>query len=694
VTPISGVPDELHGYTAATAHTHLLLSSAAAVALAGIKAFNDANVASDMPGTITDVATPVDLEADMLLAHDRIPAAFADALVALDADGLADTVGRYQIDEQYAAFVASLVQARVDDPNGTDEEVFDAALLAFDAGFAETFADVAAQDPSASTADIWEAAIGEQARRDADLLDLYVSGDAGSDGTGQGYAELADLLDSIESRSGALGGYAEQLYVHQLGAEGVIEFLDYIDTLAALDALDGTIDGPDIRTDLLIPFSTSFAVAAASPHAAPMIETLTDLEYDEQAARRVAMLLSGATQPTEFLVPAVNALLVESPPADLIGGEYTVADEGQNGLIFGPDGPDDIRVLAVEALGANPEASEQFAAMGKDQVQSLIFGADGVGYTGDEDYVRFVEAASNALEHAIITEGALGTDGERTRTDEILIDIIQVAGTVEDGKTEVNDVVPDPLRVELAALSALSMGRIEDFVVAGGPLEADVQAYFAELSLNDSAVETLTLGAMNEFAHDAAEAIEIYSGYGDGPITLDGELRNGLEGAEDLMGTLSSAFNEAIVDPAEQDAAVIAALHWIADGAAGVGLATSPLTGGSGALAGLGVGALIDLGFTVFDSANEPPPDDSVEFIDDVEAATEAILTRMLYESPDMRAALVAQMPDPATLPDPATMSYEEFAALNTVDTAANTDEESVMIDILYNYFRFGRLSE
>ncbi|MBA2497901.1 MAG: hypothetical protein H0V33_12555 [Acidimicrobiia bacterium] len=354
-------------------------------------------------------------------------------------------------------------------------------------------------------------------------------------------------------------------------------------------------------------------------------------------------------------------------------------------------------MLAVEALGANPEASEQFAAMGEDQVGSLIFGADGVGYTGDEDYVRFVEAASNALEHAIITEGELGTGGEPTRTDEILIDIIQVGGTVdEDGKTEVNDVVPDRMRNQLAALSVLSMGRIEDFVVAS-PLEADVQAYFAELSLNADAVGTLTEGVMIQLAVNVAEAVETYTHF-DEDVTkpesdLEEALVNGVLDTSDLMRTLGAAFNEASVDAQARDDAIIGVLNWIGDGAAGVGLATTPLTGGTGALVGLGVNGVIDLGVAIFDDANEPPPDESIEYVETIDSATEEVLARVIYENPEMRARLVDEnFADNASQPDATTMSFEEFAALEKVQFEVRPPSsdvgQSVIVDIIYNAFQ------
>lgn len=111
--------------------------------------------------------------------------------------------------------------------------------------------------------------------------------------------------------------------------------------------------------------------------AGPMIQALaTDMEYDQQRARQTAMLLSGAPQPAEFLVPAVNALLVETPgTVDPRIGASAIGDNGQNALLFGPAGPGDITVVAVEALGANPEASAQFASMGEDQVGALVFGS-------------------------------------------------------------------------------------------------------------------------------------------------------------------------------------------------------------------------------------------------------------------------------------------------------------------------------
>lgn len=199
------------------------------------------------------------------------------------------------------------------------------------------------------------------------------------------------------------------------------------------------------------------------------------------------MLLSGAPQPAAFLVPAANALLVETPgTVDPRIGASAIGDNGQNALIFGPDGPGDITVVAVEALGANPEASAQF--MGEDQVRALVFGSGGVDHYPDGDQTRFLEAAGDVLEHAVITEGVLGTGDDRTPTDEILIDII----TVADGD------VPDAMKDQLAAISALTMDRIQDFVVEGGDLEDDVQNYFQELSYSETAVERLTLGAMHQ----------------------------------------------------------------------------------------------------------------------------------------------------------------------------------------------------
>ncbi len=620
MTQISGVPDELHGYTAATTGSTFLLSSAAATALAAITAFNDANAGSDVPGAIDDVATPVDEEADVLLDHDRIPAAFADALLALDADGQADTLGRYDIDDRYGAFVASLVAARVERPWADDDMVFTDALQRFDAGFAETFAEVRAGDPTASTDAIWDAAVGEQATKDAEALERAMREGVGAEGTGQdaGYVGLAALMDSIGSRSGALGGYAEQLYIDHLGPDGVSDTLEYIETLAYVDAADGEIDGPDLRDDLLIPFATGFAVAAASPRATPLVEHFSELDYDQLRARQAAMLLSGAPQPAEFLVPVANALLVESPgTVDPRIGATAIGDNGRGALIFGPDGPGDITVVAVEALGANPAASEQFAAMGEDQVRALVFGANAVDDYPYGDRTRFVEAAGDVIEHAVITEGTLGTGDQRTRTDEILIDVV----TVADGD------VPDALKDRLAAVSASSMGRLQDFVVGGGDLESEVpdylenevQDYFAELSHSERAVELLTLGAIDQLAAEGGAAIDVYAGLDhDAPgnvFDLDLLLRDGLSDSRQLLGTLGAAFNDADVDRDAQHASLIGALNWVADEASGY------IPGGK--LVGLAAGEIIDRGVEAFSDATAPSaPDESIEFVEQVGPST------------------------------------------------------------------------
>lgn len=76
----------------------------------------------------------------------------------------------------------------------------------------------------------------------------------------------ANPVTQISVGRGEFHGYTETTTSSTYpSADGIGDILQYIDTLASVDAADGTIDGPDLRADLLLPFSTGFSVAAQSP---------------------------------------------------------------------------------------------------------------------------------------------------------------------------------------------------------------------------------------------------------------------------------------------------------------------------------------------------------------------------------------------------------------------------------------------
>lgn len=428
-------------------------------------------------------------------------------------------------------------------------------------------------------------------------------------------------------------------------------------------ATDQTIAGRNLHDHLLVPFATGFAVAVQSHGAAPLIEHFTDIDDNDRRIPLTAMLLIGAPQPTEFLLPAVTTFLVEEPST-----MHFIA-------------------VAAEALGANPEASEQFAARGEREVRILALGP-GPTYQSDPDHARFVAGAANALEHAIITEGTLGTGDQRTRTDEILIDLI----TVADGD------VPHVMQERLAAISASTMGRIQDFIVPDTPFRAEAQAYFGELSHNDNAVRLLTAGAVDQLAVDTAAAIDTYAGLDHdargNAITLNNTLSHGLEDARTLLGTLGAGFNDAHVGDAERHEALIGALNWVGDGAAGLGLAASPLSGGAGALAGLGVNGVTDLVIDRIGDVTAPSDlDDSRAYVEGIGPSTEAALARLVYDNPETRAQLVdVAFDDDAVEPDPSTISFEQFSGLDSVQIitgiTGTSVQQSAILDILYNDFR------
>ncbi len=679
MTQVSGVPDELHGYTTTTANSAIGLGSTTAVTLGAINAFNDANAGSDVPGTIDDVATPVDRYADVLLDHDRIPAAFAAALVALDADGLADGDGRYTADDRYTAFADSLVHARMADPNGTDAAVFDAALTRFDRGFADTYRRVRAIDPSAGSAAVWDAAVGEQARQDAETLERYAREGFADRKERDEYESMKETLAAVASRSGALGGYAEQLFIDHLGAGGVKDVLDEIGRMRHERDLP-------IRADLIEPFAAGFAVAAAAPRAAPMIRELAvydlgDPDLELQLAR-VGMLLTGADQPTAFVVPAASTLIRMGggPPMGLFGPPHS---------LFG-DNPGSWPTIGVEALAANPDASAAYVSAERDNanLEYLVYGPHGEGSRLEGgDGQRYQAAAGRVIEHAILTRGTLGTgtDGVHTPTDELLIDVIE--------RSQRN--VPDDMKLHLATLTATTpvMARIEDFIAEPGDrLELQTEEYFEELARNDEAMRRLTLGAVVQYntgVHAGLASLPHLDTVSVNPTdviqALDGYTHDGRQ----LLSTLGVAMSD--VDSAQEKAhgAMVSAVTWVAKAGTGMVMTASPFGGPPGVALGLGVNGVVDASVSAFSDATDPDSVNAPNYVGAVERSVRDYTGQALFADPATRALLIA---DSASTADPATISYADFIAIPEVDQvmdsqADDTRQDSVMAMLAKDYF-------
>lgn len=661
MTVISGVPDELDGYSRATYISTLNLGAVASGALRRITAFNEANAGSDVAGSIPDVATPVDRDADILADHNRIPGIFADALVTLDDNGHADDLGRYHIDARYSAFLDAFVSAGVEGGAPTDE-IFDVALANFDPAFAETFAEVRAQDPDGEIGDLWDAAVSQQVRHDFEELEPHLS-----DGFDQGGEALSAIMAAIEFRSGALGdGYAEQLYIDRLGVAGIEAVLDEIGLLPPRD-------DQSIRQDLVEPFAAGFAVAAASGRAGPLIQELTNGSTGSQAysrLERLGLLLTGAEQPAAFVVPAATTLInFGSLPAE--------AHRSPRHDVFG-DGPIAWEIVGVEALAANAEASAEYVPGGQNanNLRNLIHGPLAT-FMEDDERVRFHEAAASVLHHAVVTEGEIGTGEERTPTDLLLVDIIELA----------QHNVPDPMRSGLAALSASTMGRIGDFASEAGGHQGDVLAYFAELSYNEDAADLLLLGAVDQYRVGLEDGIAVFEEYtddADSTAVLNNHLLQGTSDARALIGTLGAAFDLADVSTEQRHGSMIAALNWVSDAATGAGLAVAPVSGGTGFIAGLTINTVVDIGVDAFGDATRPEATSAEQFIADVIPEIEQLTAQVLFDDPTMRPFIVGEV-EGATSAD--AISFDEFAALAPVSNAAffqgTASEEAAVLAIL-----------
>jgi hypothetical protein len=174
------------------------------------------------------------------------------------------------------------------------------------------------------------------------------------------------------------------------------------------------------------------------------------------------------------------------------------------------------------------------------------------------------------------------------------------------------------------------------------------------------------------------------------PADVDFALRTATNDSRELLGALGVGFEEGDASDEERHGAMVAALNWVGDTGADLGLAAAPLTGGTSVLAGLGVNAALDVLIGAFADATAPEASDGETFVDDVRPAVEELTGGLLYANPDVRAALVA---DSGSSADPTTITYDDFLALDKVTqvigSQGDTAQAGTLLEVLRNgYYR------
>lgn len=642
-------PDRLEAYAAAarTACTRVSVDGYRRA----IRAYRDAepnDLRPDMAlltplfsGFVPDLSDRIEGTRDALLTLAAEAEAFAWALRQLDQplDSWGRATTRDALSTSMDEWLATLIQVRVEMPYASDDRVLEVAT----ARQAEADAEALRSLP-----DGWDA---DEAAALADQ-----------------YPEIADLMAGVRQRAHAIEGYAEQLFVHELGADGVHHVLATIEGYA--DAAGRgflEVDPASLRGDLLVPFAGAFAQAADHPDLVVMArEPASPVE-----AGHLALLLDAYPQPTEFLVPAAENLLVRGP--DEYWRDDLVQPPGVQHWLFSGDEYLGWPTVAVTALGNNMEVSHAFIVVGGDDNLEALLRSKAALY--DEDL--YYTGAGQVLENGLHRWPSRHEDAIPQATDTFL----RAVDLFGDGD------VPDAMKRQFAAIVSRDLSLLAERVELGGDARQQVVDLFQEISYDEAAVQTLQPGLTAYIALETQVSVEDATrGLQDGWTEADiaGRFQSGGGSLKDLMGAMGAGFAEGDAGRAERHALFIGALSGLGDAGAGVGVALSPLSGGASAAVGSGAKALVSFGVGFVEDATTPEVDSAEDFLNAAVPEYRTVLERALYEDEDLRDHLL----DLAGVEG--SVSFEEFAELRTVENVVEplaTQADGALLDTLWDVY-------
>lgn len=525
------------------------------------------------------------------------------------------------------------------------------------------------------------------------------------------YAAVEELAGQILERSQEDSAYAVELFANDLGAEGVYTVLQGLGQIVSENIPwlnpEG-ISGAQLQRDIFTPLTESLAIAMSEPGGAELADGL--LAVDSPAAQwHLALMLASdnGSLSSNFVALAADALLVQDSyhtPNSFYGGELNHISGGNN---YGADS------IALDALRSNPEAAYQY-------VTSLEAGESGVNAEGFsstrmerlDGLMRWpaagpfsdeinAELAGQVLEHALIDypDSPGAPANAQQRADAALWRMMDEAGEGD---------VPDAMKLQLAGIAALRIEHIGDMVSASQAEQIDV---FYMNGLPENGLVPDFAQSFQEFAQEIGydnDAALLLTAAGVEYMTIQGEhvstelsdiseisapeielaFQHEFGKAAELFSLMGAGFDDAGFDQQQRHDALFSSLSAVSNGGVGIGLAVSPLTGGTSAAAGIGLRHVTGEGLDWLKSATAPDSVDLGEFLDSATGPMSSVVATAIYNNPDARQAMLDSRTSTQGMES---ITYEEFLELPQVrdllTAVVSPTENNIMTGVLFNDF-------
>lgn len=497
------------------------------------------------------------------------------------------------------------------------------------------------------------------------LVERY-GGDLLDEGFLDAYPQLAAVLARIRDRAAADPVYGQALFVAHLGEDGLRQVLD---TIAAygqakhqllLAGQDHPLTALNLHRDLVVPLGRAFGQLSEPDSCHVLADRLLDVQSPIQQ-RQLAMLLSAGGHNPDWTARAASQLLTADPMFNFLIGPEGWGSSQLLGNRFGS-----YEIVAVTALANDRDASFAFLTASPANVDALIWPAgrlDATGWDGASELEVFAERAGRVMERGLQELPHLpgATQAQRQAAAQVWDGIVERVG--ERGR------VPDELKRQLAGLAAMRMvvdgfgDQIADTKVDDSYQEK-VRAFFKELSHDDQAAALLMLGGLDYLqaviARDAARYFPTLDPTQASASEFMAVLNMAESDARAVLVAIGSGLDDARVSDQAQHAALFGAINFIGDTAVGLGVAASPLSGGTSALVGLTLRGSVSTVSGWLEGGTRPGRADDLQgFRSNTAEPMQSIILRTLFVEEGSRASIAR-----AHGIDPDTVTFEEFVEL------------------------------
>ena len=522
------------------------------------------------------------------------------------------------------------------------------------------------------------------------------------------YSTVQELAGKILERSQDDSAYATALFSNELGQEGIEEVLVGLDTLIRDNSRIFGVSGPELQRDIFTPLTESMAIAMDAPGGDALADALLTPESGYARAQLALMLTSdNGSLSSNFIARAAEQLL--APGDREMHSTHLVAPH--LGYLSGEPGSS-LQSMALDALQSNPEAAYQYVTA----LEPADDGAHPEGFSSTrmerlDGLMRWpsslfnddvnAELAGQVLEHALISypDSAGAPSNAQQRADAALWRMMDEAGKGD---------VPDAMKLQLAGLAGLRIEHIGDMVSASQADQIDVfymnglpegnrvpdfaqsfQEFAQEIGYDNDAALLLTAAGVEYMTiqadHVSVELSDLMDLSESGIAQAFGDE---FDKVGDLFALMGAGFDNAGVDQEQRHEALFSALSTASNGAVGVGLAVSPLTGGTSAAAGVGLRHVTGEGLDLLKAATAPDIVDLGDFVSQATDPMGTIVAWAVYNNPDARQAMLDSR---SSTQGTESISFEEFLDLGQVKdlvaTVVTPTGNNIMTGVLFNDF-------